>query len=69
MFNVRKFKAAIELSGLTIPEIAEQMNMSKVTLYRKMTGESDFYRQEMLDFCRIVGSNDMLGIFFDQEVS
>ncbi len=69
MFNIRKFKAAIALSGLSTQEIAKQMGISTPTLYRKMSGESDFYRKEMLDFCRIVGAKDLVGIFFDQEVT
>ena len=69
MFNVRKFKAAIALSGLNIQEIAKRMGISTPTLYRKMSGESDFYRNEMLDFCKIVGTKDLMGIFFDPEVT
>lgn len=51
MFNEDAFREAIRAKGENIEMAAKVMGMNKVTLYRKMAGESDFYRKEMQSFC------------------
>lgn len=47
MFNEEKFRIAIKKAGYSIEEIAKLLNIDVSTLYRKMHGESDFYRREI----------------------
>lgn len=47
MFDEAMFREAIKNSGKTLQDIADLLNINLTTLYRKMNGESDFYRSEM----------------------
>lgn len=47
MLNVKKFRSILILKGKTIKNIAELLNINVTTLYRKLNGESDFYRSEI----------------------
>lgn len=51
MFDVKKFNAAIALKGENQQEAARVMGINPATLYRKIRGESDFYRTEIEAFC------------------
>ncbi len=69
MFDENKFKAAVISNGKTLKDVASALNISTVTLYRKMSGESDFYRNE-IEKCRdLLGSKNMTEIFFAKEVT
>lgn len=72
MFNENRFKAAIIEKGLSLQDVANAMQITVPTLYRKMNGKSDFYRNEMIAYCDLLGINDaskMNDIFFDEEVA
>ena len=47
MLNVKKFRSVLILKGKTYKNIAELLNINVTTLYRKLNGESDFYRNEI----------------------
>lgn len=47
MLNVKKFRSVLILKGITYKNIAELLNINVTTLYRKLNGESDFYRNEI----------------------
>lgn len=47
MLNVKKFRSVLILKGKTYKNIAELLNINVTTLYRKLNGESDFYRSEI----------------------
>lgn len=47
MLNVKKFRSVLILKGKTYKNIAELLNINVATLYRKLNGESDFYRSEI----------------------
>lgn len=66
MFDEKQFKAALLLSGVSLDDVAKAMNINKATLYRKMNGKSDFYRDEIQAFCNLVNPEDMNKIFFAQ---
>lgn len=51
MFDERRFNAAVALKGETQEDAARVMGISLPTLYRKKSGVSDFYREEMEKFC------------------
>ena len=65
MFNEKAFRLAISQKGERIADAAKVMGISRVTMYRKMIGESDFYREEIQKFCSHynVRAND---VFFAQ---
>ena len=68
MFNEEAFRAAIKAKGENIEMAAKVMGINKVTLYRKMAGESDFYRKEMQLFCSYYGVK-AASIFFAKQVT
>lgn len=69
MFDVKRFKAAVALSGLTIPQIAAELGIDTVTLYRKMNGTSDFYRREIQRLCDILQIEDPVSVFFAPNIT
>lgn len=69
MFDENKFKAAVISNGKTLNDIARKLNISKVTLYRKMSGESDFYRNEIEKCGEILRDSNMVDIFFAPQVT
>jgi predicted transcriptional regulator len=69
MFNEKNFRRAIEDAGLTIKDIADLLGINIVTLYRKINGDSDFYREEIRKVGEVVGSDKILSIFFDTKVA
>lgn len=69
MFDETKFKAAVIGSGKTLKDVANALDISIVTLYRKMNGESDFYRAEIEKCCELLKTNNMSDIFFARKVT
>lgn len=51
MIDVNRFNACIVAKGETQSDAARIMGMNPSTLYRKVTGVSDFYRSEIEAFC------------------
>ncbi|NDO18451.1 XRE family transcriptional regulator [Lachnospiraceae bacterium MD329] len=69
MFDENKFRAAVIANGKTLKDVAHALDISIVTLYRKMSGESDFYRNE-IEKCRTLLNGDNLNdIFFNDKVT
>ena len=64
MFNELEFRSLAIKKGVKIPEIARAIGVSTPTLYRKMSGESDFYRAEIQAICDLFGVKDLNSIFF-----
>lgn len=69
MFDKKRFKAAVVLAGLTLRQVAIELNIDEATLYRKMNGESDFYRREIQQLCDILEIKNPADIFFAQELA
>ncbi len=69
MFDAKRFKAAIVLSGMTVHQIAEELGIDDATLYRKMSGKSDFYRREIQKLCDLLKIEDPVAIFFAPELT
>ena len=65
MFREDRFREALQEKGLTIQDVAMYLKINKSTLYRKMVGESDFYRAEIQAICTLLDINDPSKIFFD----
>lgn len=47
MFNRYKLKAKIVEKGFNLEQIAQKLGINPATMYRKMTLESDFTRNEI----------------------
>lgn len=69
VFNKKAFVRLIEDYNYTISQIAEKLGISTVTLYRKMNGESDFFRSEIQILIGIFGYENIKLIFFAEKVS
>ena len=69
MFNERAFYEEMKRLGMSVPELAKHLGISKVTLYRKISGESDFYRDEIQKCRELFGKEAAEGIFFADEVA
>lgn len=51
MFNQKLFRIILLEKGISLKDIANMLNVSLVTLYRKMNGYSDFFRDEVQAIC------------------
>jgi len=69
MFDKKLFKAQLVLSGKTVADVAKSLNISESTLYRKINGESDFFRHEINMLCDELGITDPKAIFFADKVT
>lgn len=47
MFDKKEFRACVMRAGLTLEKLAVDIGINPATLYRKMSGESDFTRAEI----------------------
>ncbi len=68
MFSKNLFKAAIIRTGLSSKELAQKIGISERTLYRKMSGDSDFTRIEIIEIRNLLNlsSAELEEIFFAQ---
>ena len=64
MFNERRFKAQVVLAGMTMRQVAAELGIDEATLYRKMSGKSDFYRKEIQQLCNLLEIEDPTAVFF-----
>lgn len=62
MVDINKFNAAIALKGETKADAANIIGVNPSTLYRKLSGLSDFQSQEIEKFCSHYGTTP--DIFF-----
>lgn len=69
MFNSTAFFEALNKAGMSVPNLAQMLGISKVTLYRKISGESDFVRSEIQTCREIFGKEAADQIFFASEVA
>lgn len=66
MFQKNEFKAELVRRGLTVEQVARHLGIDPASLYRKMNGESDFFRNE-IDTLRnqlSLSDDDIMRIFF-----
>ncbi len=69
MFDQQAFFDCLKEHKMSVQELAERLGISRVTLYRKVSGESDFTRRE-IQICReIFGVEACERIFFAKEVA
>lgn len=68
--NLEYLNGKIALSRIPITAIAEEMGLSRQSLYLKMKGERDFKTSEVEKLCEVLRLTDdeRLLIFFAEEV-
>lgn len=69
MFNERKFKAQMVLSGISAKELASRLNINESTLYRKIKSDGSFTRSEINEMVKILNISDPKDIFFAEELA
>ena len=69
MFNQERFYDELKKLSMSVPELAKHLGISKVTLYRKIYGESDFFRDEIQKCRELFGKEAADEIFFAAEVA
>lgn len=69
--NYNDLKAEIARANLSIPKLAEAMNIDKKTLYSRMHGDTNFDQQEIAIISKILNlsADKILNIFFADMVS
>lgn len=67
LFNEKLFRMTLLREGISLQQIAELLGINLVTLYRKMKGNSDFYRDEVQQICDYLHLDlkEKEDIFFD----
>lgn len=56
--NIPELKAECTRHGVTLEELASRIGVNNATLYRKMTGKSEFYRNELQVIRDVLCLND-----------
>lgn len=71
VFNKNLFRAKAIERGLTLARIASDIGIKESTLWRKMTGISDFSRKEICNIIRVLDltSEDVDNIFFADKLA
>ena len=71
MLNTLKLKAAQVESGMNVEEIASKIGLKPVTVYRKMSGKSEFTASEMIELKKIlhIDFQSFCDIFFGSELT
>lgn len=66
MFHRNKFRAKLYEAGVSSLELASVLGVNESTLYRKMSGASDFTRNEiqLIRFALKLTDDDIMDIFF-----
>ena len=69
MFDKKRFRFQLILCGKTIKETADALSINEATLYRKINGESDFYRNEIQILCEFLSIENPNEIFFASKIA
>ena len=64
MFDEYRFRTAVRKAGLTMTAVARFMGLDKVTLYRKLSGKSEFKRSEIQICKELLNLKDIDSVFF-----
>ena len=69
MFDKVKFKAAVVLSGKSMEDVANRLNINVSTLYRKINNDGFFTRCEIEVLTGFLSIRDPMSIFFAKELA
>lgn len=66
MFKKNEFRAAMARKEMSVADVAKTLNIDPATLSRKISGQSDFYRNELEKLYRILDLTpaELMNIFF-----
>ena len=67
MFDKQKFREAVARKGYTLADLAKVLKIDQATLYRKINGDSDFYRREIQVLCKTLDIKNPVEIFFAEK--
>lgn len=69
MFDAKRFKSAVVLSGKSMEQIANSLGINVVTLYRKINKDGNFSRAEIQILKSILPVKDPYEIFFTDQLA
>lgn len=69
MFNQAEFRAAMARKGVTKKEVAQELGVSEVTLWRKLNKDGDFSREEINKLIDCLQIDDPSAVFFAPELT
>lgn len=71
MFDKLLFKAKVVSQGKSLADVSAYLHINYANLYRKINGESDFYRDEIQSLCEFlnIAGEERNKIFFAQEIT
>lgn len=67
-FDENAMRNLLHEKNLTIEGWAKKLGISRTTLYRKIQGKSDFWRDEIQSTCEYVGEKSLNAIFFSKKL-
>lgn len=69
--DIKELKAEIVRANLTIPKLADLINVSKKTLYTRINEEIPFSQKEIVSIANVLGLSQekIYTIFFANEVA
>lgn len=65
----KELKRQLAIKDMSLIDYANYLGISKVTLYRKMNGKSDFFRGEIVKSQALFGKENTDTIFFTHKVT
>ncbi len=69
MFDRKRFKAQLILAGVSMKELAEALGIDESTLYRKVSADGSFTREEINKMIDVLKIESPMDIFFTQELA
>jgi DNA-binding phage protein len=71
MFDHKRFKAAMIIAEKTIDDIARELGVDKSTIYRKISSDGNFTREEMNKLIPLLNlsNEEVKEIFFAEKLA
>ena len=69
MFDERRFRAQMVLSGMSMKVLADILGLNESTLYRKIKADGAFTREEINKMIDVLNISDPKSIFFTDELA
>lgn len=69
MFDEGKFREAVNNSGKTMEDVSNHLGINNSTLWRKVTGKTEFTRTEIQLICGLLHLDSPNEIFFAKELT
>ena len=69
MFNRKAFQLAVISADTTYEDVAKAIGINASTLYRKISGQSEFTRSEIQSICEVLKLDSPMDIFFTDELT